>query len=91
MIPRATRAVKPCPFGGHYHQSRTVAEEYDTHLPEADTVLPVFGFVLVFDGLNDFSLAFSQIVQSHDPALGLDKVNDRYAVSNSSRQVEDWD
>jgi hypothetical protein len=66
-------------------------EGCDTHLPEADTILPFFCFVLVFNGLNDFSLAFSQIFQSHDPALGLDKVNDRYSVSHSSRLVEDWD
>jgi len=83
MIPSATSAVRPCPFGGHYHQRRTNLEGYDTHFPEADSILPFLCFVLVFDGLDDFSLAFSQIFQSHDTTLGLDEVNDRYSVSDS--------
>jgi hypothetical protein len=72
MIPRATSAVKPCPFGGHYHQRETILEGSDTHLPEADSILAFLCFVLVFDGLNDFGLAFCQIFQGHNTTLGLD-------------------
>ena len=69
MIPSATSAVRPCPFGGHYHQRGIALEGCDTHLPEADSILAFLCFVLVFDGLDDFSLAFGQIFHRHDSAL----------------------